>query len=59
MIELAHLFEAVFSDGRCGVGHYHICELYLHAALYEARFGEGAEKAFRTLQKRIYPQKDI
>ena len=51
LIELAHLYEAVFSDGRCGVGHYHICELYLNAALYEARFGEGAEKAFEYFKK--------
>ena len=51
MIELAHLYETVFSDGRCGVGHYHICELYLHAALYEARFGEGAEKALEHFKK--------
>jgi len=51
MIELAHLYEAVFSDGRCGVGHYHICELYMHAALYEARFGEGAEKALEHFKK--------
>ena len=51
MIELARLYEAVFSDGRCGVGHYHICELYLHAAVYEARFGEGAEKALEYFKK--------
>ncbi len=51
MIELAHLYETVFSDGRCGVGHYHICELYLHAALYEARIGEGAEKALEHFKK--------
>lgn len=51
MTELAHLYETVFSDGRCGVGHYHICELYLHAALYEARFGEGAEKALDHFKK--------
>lgn len=51
LIELAHLYESVFSDNRCGVGHYHICELYLHAALYEARFGEGAEKAFEYFKK--------
>ena len=51
MIRLAELYEAVFSDGRCGVGHYHICELYLHAALYEARFGEGADKAFEHFKK--------
>jgi len=24
LIELAHLYESIFSDGRCGVGHYHI-----------------------------------
>ncbi len=51
MIELAHLYESVFCDGRCGVGHYHICELYLHAAVYEARFGEGTEKAFEYFKK--------
>jgi len=51
LIELAHLYEAVFSDGRCGVGHYHICELYLHAAVYEALFGEGAEKALEYFKK--------
>ncbi len=51
LIELAHLYEAVFSDGRCGVGHYHICELYLNAAVYEARYGEGSEKAFEYFKK--------
>ena len=51
LVGLAHLYEAVFSDGRYGVGHYHICELYLNAALYEARFGEGAEKAFEYFKK--------
>ena len=51
MIELAHLYETVFSDGRCGVGHYHICELYLHATIYEARFGEGTEKALEHFKK--------
>ena len=57
LIGLAHLFEAVFSDGRCGVGHYHICELYLHAAVYEARFGDGAEKAFEHFKKGFEHQK--
>ena len=51
MLELARLYEAVFSDGRCGVGHYHICELYLHAALYEARFGKGLEMALEHFKK--------
>lgn len=51
LIELAHLYESVFSDGRCGVGHYHIGELYLHAATYEARFGEGIDTAFAYFEK--------
>lgn len=49
--DLANLYESVFSDGRCGIGHYHIAELYLHAAVYEARFGEGNEKAFEHFCK--------
>ncbi len=49
--DLAHLYESVFNDGRCGIGHYHIAELYLHAAVYEARFGEGEEKAFIYFEK--------
>ena len=48
---LANLYESVFSDGRCGVAHSHICDLYLHAAIYEARFGEGAEKALEYFRK--------
>ncbi len=51
LIDIAHLYESVFSDGRCGVCHYHICELYLHAAVYEARFGEGTEKALEYFKK--------
>ena len=50
-IDLAHLYESVFSDGGCGVGHYHISELYLHAAVFEARYGEGAEKALEYFRK--------
>lgn len=51
LIELAHLYESVFSDGRCGAGHYHIGELYLHAAFYEARFSEGIDTAFAYFEK--------
>lgn len=51
LIELAHLYESVFSDGRCGVGHFHICELYLHAAMFEARFGEGVDTALKYFKK--------
>lgn len=50
-IELAHLYESVFSDGRCGVCHFHIGELYLHAAVYEGRFGKDTEQAFEYFKK--------
>lgn len=50
-IDLANLYEAVFSDGNCGVAHSHIRELYLHAAVYEARYGEGTDKAFEYFKK--------
>ena len=40
LIDLAHLYESVFSDGKCGIAHSHIRELYLHAAIHEARFGK-------------------
>lgn len=50
-IDLANLYEAVFSDGKCGIAHSHIRELYLHAAVYEARYGEGTEKAFEYFKK--------
>ena len=37
LMSLAQLYEAVFSDGRCGAAHSHIGRLYLHAAVFEAR----------------------
>ncbi|MBE6617314.1 MAG: helix-turn-helix transcriptional regulator [Ruminococcaceae bacterium] len=57
LTELAHMYETVFDDGRCGVGHYHISELYLHASVYEMRFGEEAEKAFAYFRKGFEHQK--
>lgn len=51
LVKLAELFETVFSDGRCGVGHYHISELYLHAATYEARFCKDMKKALGYFHK--------
>ncbi len=49
-IDLAKFYESVFSDGRCGIAHYDICELCLHAAVYEARFG-SLETAFEYFCK--------
>lgn len=37
LMDLARLYESVFSDGRCGVAHSHIGMLYLHAAVFDAR----------------------
>lgn len=51
LIDIIHLYESVFSDGRCGAAHAHIQELYLHAAICEARFGEGTEKALEYFKK--------
>ena len=51
LVDLAHLYESVFSDGKCGIAHYHISELYLHAAIYEARFGDGVKKASEYFRK--------
>lgn len=50
-VDLAHLYESVFSDGRCGIAHSHIRELYLHAAVYEARYGEGIDRALGYFKK--------
>lgn len=51
LVKLAELFETVFGDGRCGIGHYHISELYLNAATYEARFAKNPEKALEYFGK--------
>lgn len=49
-IELVRLYESFFSDGRCGTAHSDISELYLHAALMEARNG-NQEIAFEYFCK--------
>ena len=50
-VDLAHLYESIFSDGRCGVAHSHIRELYLHAADLEARFNKNTDQAFEYFKK--------
>ena len=51
LVDLAHMYEAVFSDGNCGIAHIHIRDLYLLAAFRETRHGEGAEKAMEHFEK--------
>ncbi len=50
-VDLAHLYESIFSDGRCGVAHSHLRELYLHAAVYEARINKNTDQAFEYFKK--------
>ncbi len=51
LIDLANLCETVFSDGRCGIAHSYIRDLYLHAAIYEDRYGESTENALKYFKK--------
>ena len=50
-VDLAHLYESIFSDGRCGVAHSHLGELYLHAAVFEARLNKNSDQAFEYFKK--------
>ncbi len=50
-VDLAHLYESIFSDGRCGVAHSHLRELYLHAAVFEARLNKNSDQAFEYFKK--------
>ena len=50
-VDLAHLYESIFSDGRCGIAHSHLRELYLHAAVFEARFNKNSDQAFEYFKK--------
>ena len=50
-VDLAHLYESIFSDGKCGIAHSHLRELYLHAAVYEARFNKNTDQAFEYFKK--------
>lgn len=51
LLELARFYEAVFSDGRCGIAHTHLREIYIHAALIEARIDADSEKALELFRK--------
>lgn len=50
-VDLAHLYESIFSDGRCGIAHSHLGELYLHAAIYEARLNNDTDQAFEYFKQ--------
>lgn len=48
---LAELFETVFSDGNCGIAHYHLCELYMYSALYGAIYQKTYDTALQYFDK--------
>lgn len=50
-LDLAQLCESIFSDGQCGIMHYHLCELYLNCALLEARFEKNTDNALAYFEK--------
>ena len=56
-VDLAHLYESIFSDGRCGVAHSHLRDLYLHAAVYEALFNKNTDQAFEYFKKGVEHKK--
>ncbi len=51
LVDLAHLYESIFSDGRCGVAHYHLSELYLHATVFEARFDKDKDQTLEYFKR--------
>lgn len=52
LIDLAHMYESIFSDGRFGIAHSYVSELYLHASIYEAHNNkESTDKAFEYFKK--------
>ena len=50
MIDLAKLYESVFSDGNCGAAHKEIRDLYMTAVL-QFRHGGCIEEAFAYFKK--------
>ncbi len=51
ILTLADFYEKIFIDGRCGIGHNHLAELYLTAAEFEAKFGADIQKAKEYFDK--------
>ena len=51
MIDLAKLYESVFSDGRCGIAHMQIRDLYISAASHSDQRGNSKEEAFEYFKK--------
>lgn len=50
LLELAHLYEAVFGNKNCGIANSHLAELYLQAAAYEVHFCKDTEKALEYFE---------
>ena len=51
IVTFAKFLETIFSDGNCGIIHYHLCELYLYSAMYEAIYRKSYESALEYFDK--------
>ncbi len=51
LITFANFCESIFSDGNCGALHYHLCALYLHAALYAVTYRNDHSLALMYFEK--------
>lgn len=51
LITFVNFCESVFSDGNCGIFHYHFCELYLYAAMYTAIYIKDFSLASKYFEK--------
>ena len=51
IVSFAKFLETIFSDGNCGIIHYHLCELYLYSAMYEAIYRKSYESALEYFDK--------
>lgn len=51
MIALASYCESVFSDGRCGILHIFLRDLYIYAAVFEVRFCKDLDAGFEYFKK--------
>ncbi len=47
LISFAKFFESIFSGDKRGIGHYHLCELYLYIALFYVRYGQDFGEALK------------
>ena len=51
ILAIAHMYELVFNDGRCGCEHWTLGRLYLKLSKLEVIYGENIQKAITAFDK--------